>query len=75
MPQTNIPSPFGDNEFNRRPNPKVPRLARQSDLVEVVLGPLSAQLDQARLEILGKIRDIEQSVAIIARQIRRGLEE
>jgi len=75
MPQVNIPSPFGGREFNGASEKNNKRLIRQSDLVELVLGPLSAQIDRARLEILEKIQEVSDALDIIARQTRRQIEE
>jgi hypothetical protein len=46
-------------------------IAKKDDLVELVLGPLGDQIDQGRLEILAAIKDVRDSVEIIAREIAR----
>jgi hypothetical protein len=43
------------------------------DSVKFALEYLSTQLYQARLEILGKIKDVEDTVDMIGRQIKREL--
>ncbi|HLX70109.1 MAG TPA: hypothetical protein VKV04_10835 [Verrucomicrobiae bacterium] len=45
--------------------------ARKDDLVELVLGPLGDQIDRGRLEILAAVKDVRDSVEIIAREIAR----
>lgn len=54
---------------------------QQSDLVELVLSPLAEQIDRARFEILGKIQEIvprlgaiDESIEMLARQVRRELD-
>jgi hypothetical protein len=46
-------------------------IAKKDDLVELVLGPLGDQIDQGRLEILAAVKDVKDSVEIIAREIAR----
>jgi hypothetical protein len=46
-------------------------VAKKDDLVELVLGPLGDQIDQGRLEILAAIKEVKDSVEIIAREIAR----
>jgi hypothetical protein len=41
------------------------------DLVELLLEPLSSQIDQARLEILEKIQKVLESTEMMARQMAR----
>lgn len=50
------------------------RPVMRSDLVELVLGPISDQIDRARLEILARIREVSDSVDIIGRQKRREMD-
>ena len=47
------------------------RVARQQDLVEMVLEPLSSQVDQVGLQILEKIQKLLDSTDIMARQMAR----
>jgi hypothetical protein len=47
----------------------------RGEIVELLLKSLSALVDQARLQILAKIQEIENSVEILARQTRRDLEK
>jgi hypothetical protein len=47
----------------------------QTELIESVLEPLSSLIDSVRLEILKKIQRVEDSVEILARQMRRELDE
>ena len=47
------------------------KIARRRDLVELVLEPLSSQMDQARLQILEKIQGVQDSTDIVARQMAR----
>ena len=46
-------------------------IVKKDDLVELVLGPLGDQIDQARLEVIAAIKDIKESVEIIAREMKR----
>ena len=55
-------------EINKGPNHKV---VIKDDLVELVLGPLSDQIDRARFEILSAIQKVNESADIIAREIAR----
>ena len=48
---------------------------RQADLVELVMEPLSTQIDQARLEILERIQEVSDSTDMITRQMRRQIDE
>lgn len=43
----------------------------KDDLVELVLGPLSDQIDRARSEILSAIQKVNESADIIAREVKR----
>jgi hypothetical protein len=45
------------------------------EIVELLLEPLSALVDQARLQILEKILEVENSIEILARQTKRDLEK
>jgi len=47
----------------------------RSELVELVLEPLSSLLTAARLEILEKIQDVEDTIDILARENRRKMRE
>ena len=51
------------------------RPVRRCDLVELVLEPLSSQVDRARQEILEKVQKIQDSTEIMARQMRRQIPE
>lgn len=46
-------------------------IAKKDDLVELVLGPLGDQIDQGRFEILTAVKEVKDSVEIIAREIAR----
>jgi hypothetical protein len=46
-------------------------IARKDDLVELVLGPLGDQIDQTRLEIIATLKDLKESVEIMAREVAR----
>ena len=48
---------------------------RRCDLSELVLGPLSDQIDQARIEILERIHELKESDEIMARQKKRELDD
>jgi hypothetical protein len=47
----------------------------KTDLSELVLAPLSAQIDHLRFELLEKIQELNESADMTARQIRRGMDE
>ena len=53
---------------------KITDLLRKKDLSELVLGPLSDQIDQARIQILQRISEINDSANILARQKRRDMD-
>lgn len=61
-------SKTGQNENDNRP-------ACPTDLIELILDPLSAQVDRARLEILARIKEVNDSMDAIAGQIRREMDE
>jgi hypothetical protein len=72
----------GQTKHSLGPHPKRPpsngnnqKRTRHSELVELVLTPLANQVDRTRLEILRRIQEINDSVEIIARQTRRGMDE
>lgn len=41
------------------------------DLVEIILEPLANQIDRARLEVVNKLQELNDSIEIVARQMRR----
>jgi hypothetical protein len=43
----------------------------EQQLVTLVLGPLSDLIEKTRLDILEKVQSIEESVNMIARQLKR----
>jgi len=47
----------------------------RADLVELVLEPLANQIDRARLEILDRIQEANESTDMVAREMRRELDE
>src|SRR5437868_4871746 len=59
MPESNAPR---NKEFRK-------------DLIELLMEPLSAQIEQARLQILQKIGAVESLIEILARQVRRDIDE
>ncbi len=44
---------------------------RRDDLVELVLGPLGDQIDQARPEITSAVKEVKESMEIVAREVAR----
>ena len=47
----------------------------RSDLGNLILSPLAEQIDRARLELLGSMHEVNDSVTILARQVRRDLDQ
>lgn len=48
--------------------------ASQRDLIELVLEPLASQVDQTRLQILERLKSIDDAVEIVARQVARQIQ-
>jgi hypothetical protein len=44
---------------------------RKRDLIELVLEPLASQVDQARLQLLEKLKNLDDSIEMIAREVSR----
>lgn len=55
-------------------HPPIEATNLESDLVEIVLEPLSALIDRTRLEVLDQLKDVASDVEIIMRQIRREMD-
>src|SRR5712672_2826583 len=47
----------------------------REEFTELILEPLSSLIDDARLKILKKVQDVEKLVTIVARQVRREIDE
>jgi len=58
---TNEPKPNNDDQAP----------VRCCDLVELFVEPLASQVDQLRLQILERLKSIDDSLEIIARQMAR----
>jgi hypothetical protein len=54
-----------------KPNGRRHKLVSQGDLIDLILEPLASQVDRARLEIVGKLQSIDDSIEIIAREAAR----
>lgn len=50
---------------------KSEKFVRQADLTELVLGPLSDQIEKMKWDILTAIQKVSESAEIIAREIAR----
>lgn len=68
-------NPTPDRDSTKRTNENDDQPACRTDLVELILDPLSAQIDRARLEILERIQEINDSTDMIGGQMRRELDE
>jgi hypothetical protein len=70
---------LGETPQSRKPGDLVPTSAADDvevkawhrDLVQLVLDPLSSQIDGVRLQLLERIQVIEDSTEIMAREIGR----
>lgn len=49
-------------------------LLRKEDISDLVLGPLSDQIDHARIQILERIGEVNDSTDILARQRKRDID-
>ncbi len=47
----------------------------REELVELILEPLSSLIDDARLKILKQVQGVEKIVTVMARQMRREIDE
>ena len=69
--QTNVSDSFNGSGKRKSGEGPSSQLVQCSDLVELVLEPLSNQIDRTRLEVLGKLHEVSESVDMVARQMRR----
>jgi hypothetical protein len=67
----NISGVLEERHVNRLAIKQSGKVTRRRDLVELVLEPLSSQIDQARLQLLEKIQEVQDSTDIVARQMAR----
>ena len=62
------------NSASRPERANVKKPVQLSDMVEFVMKPLSEQIDNARLIVLGKIQELDSSLGIASEQIRQKLQ-
>lgn len=67
MPQEKI---IGPARKGKSPDTESGQVSRR-DLVEIILEPLANQIDRARLEVVDKLQGLNDSIEIVARQMRR----